>query len=1087
MKYVSIHNHTTYSTLDGLVKIDELVNRAAEFGMPALAITDHRNTSAHVKFYKDCKKAGIKPILGVEANETEDRTIHSRRERIDKGYDDYHLVLLAKDNDGLKNLYKIVSDASTIGYFDKTEQTDLSVLSGLSKGIIASSACLAGRIPKLILQGDIKKAKEWAGIFNELFDEFYLEVQPNSTEDQAKVNNALLEISKSLNIPLVLGIDTHYLDSSDADVHEILLCIQTGKTLADEKRMRFSGGPEYYLWSPEEVKRWVTSSGLPIDVIKNTLHIAEACNVELNLGGYKLPVYTPEDGSTPEEYLRRVCIEELEKRYPGKENYRHRLETELSVIISKGFASYFLILRDIMNFCDRQGIPRGGGRGSAAGCLIAYLLDITKIDPIANGLYFERFLNPYRQSLPDIDVDIGHEDRDKVIEYVRQVYGNVAQIATYSLSHLKGAVRDICRVLGVPYKDADIIAKIVPDKMPDQSDISLEKFFLPLNNMEEAISRWGQTDAEKIQKSAEAFKKAVEQYPLLLSAIKSIEGSVRAVGIHAGGILITPTELTDYCSVLASPGKIVCSLDMDDIDDFGLLKVDLLGLKTVTILHETATRVGVDLNNIPFDDEKVYKLYQEGNTHGVFQVAGGGITQYVKQVKPTRFSDLVDILALYRPGPLDAMTESGRTITDQYIYNREHPKSITVPHPDLEQIYKDSWGVMIYQEQVMAVCQKIAGYSLGGADEFRRVIGKKKVDEVEQLRQEFIYGSDNVPGGLKLGYDEDFLNMIFDQIKAFSGYAFNKSHSCAYAYLSYQTAYLKTYYPVEFMCSLLTSEQHSIDKTMANITECRRMGIKVLPVDVNHSSSGFIIETLPDGTKAIRYGFAGIKDIGEKVASEIIKHQPYKSLEDLVTRVEGRTIHKGVMRTLIMAGVFDTFNPNRYAVLYEYLFDIRKFKPEKEECPLPDDWSEERRYELDREYYGFTISGHPADDLPNKHWAQQPTDSLFYISGMVVKVNTFKDKRGREMATVVLDTPFGECKVYVFANLWEKHSHLLSSAAGNWKLVTFLVKKKRFIKRDLIETVKVYTAEEAVAEQQRRLVERLTAPVKRYSVIRFYG
>lgn len=697
------------------------------------------------------------------------------------------------------------------------------------------------------------------------------------------------------------------------------------------------------------------------------------------------------------------------------------------------------------------------------------------------------FLNPFRESLPDIDVDIGHEDRDEVIEYVRQTYGNVAQIATYSILHPKGAVRDVCRVLGIPYKEADILSGIIPNKMPDQSDISLEKFFMPLNDMAEAEERWGKNDAERIKGAAERFLKAAEPYPLLLPILHRLEGSVRAVGIHAGGVLIAPSDLTNYCSLVASPGKIVCSLDMDDVDDYGLLKVDLLGLRTVSVLHQTMTRAGVNLDKIPLDDARVYRLYQEGNTHGIFQVAGGGITQYAKQVKPARFSDLVDILALYRPGPLDALTESGRTIAEQYIYNRQHPDEISIPHPDLEQIYKDTWGVMIYQEQVMDICQKLAGYSLGGADTFRRIVGKKKVDEVEKLRQEFIYGSDEVPGGLKLGYSEELLNMVFDQIKAFSGYAFNKSHSCAYAHLSYQTAYLKTYYPVEFMCSLLTNEQHNPDKTMANIAECRRMGIPILPVDVNKSSNEFVIETTPDGMKAIRYGFAGIKDIGEAVASEIIRHQPYESLDDLVKRVEGRRVHKRVMRTLILAGIFDSFDPNRYAVLNHYMFDIRKFKPEQTECPPPDSWSDEERYRLDRELFGFTISGHPAERLPNKHWEYQPLDKPFYISGIVSKINAFNDKRGREMATVILDTPFGECKVYVFASLWRRFSPLLSAAMNNWGLLTLLVKKRHFVRQDLLEAIKVRTPDEVAEEWERYLTECLTTPVTRRSVIRFYG
>lgn len=1125
--YVSTHNHTVFSTLDGLARIEDLVARAVEYGMPAMAITDHRTVGGHVKFYKACREAGIKPLLGVEINETDDRTIHSRKEREARGFDDYHLVLLARDNDGYRSLLELMSDAATTGYFDKTAQTDMTILSRLSRGLIATSACVAGRIPRLILADRIDEAVEWAGRFRELFDQFYLEVQPNSMPEQAVVNRALLEISRKTGIPLILGVDVHYLDSRDADVQDILLCIQTGKRLSDENRMRFSGGPDYYLWHPDDIDRWLVSSGLPREVVDNTLLVAEACDVSLDLGTPRMPVFETPDGSSPEEYLRAICEAELNRRFashPDYNTYAERLKTELDVIIPRGFASYFLILKDILDYCERERIPRGGGRGSAAGSLVAYLTGITTIDPIEHGLIFERFLNPERASMPDIDVDISHEHRDQVIAYVRQKYGNVAQIATYTQLHAKSIVKDICRVYDVPYKTAEQITSALPDKMPDQSDVTLDKLFLAVNDFDAAVEKWGRQDASRLKAKMEYVLEGLrtafgDRYEQVMYAIERLEGVVRSTGIHAGGVLIAPSPLTDYCAVSYPSNKkgtsgeiLVSSVDMDDVDAYGLLKIDLLGLKTVSVLYQAAEMAGIDPVSIPLDDPAVYRLYQEGRTHGVFQVARDGITHYIKQVRPVRFSDLVDILALYRPGPLDAVTETGRTIADQYVYNRTHPESIVPPHPDLADIYRDTYGVMIYQEQLMAICRKLAGYTLGGADTFRRIVGKKKIDEVERLRQEFIYGSDRVPGGLALGYSEDFLNMIFDQIKAFAGYAFNKSHSAAYAYLSYQTAYMKVHYPVEYMCALLSSETDDADKTMHNTQECRRLGIPILPVDCNSSDVWFKVQPLADGTRGIRYGLMGVKGIGPAAAHEVVKWRPYESLRDFVTRVEGRRLHKKVMHTFILAGLFDSFNPNRFEVLREYMYDIRGFDPaevrfyydlaqkdfvgEKRhadciDCCDPAQWNEAVCHKLNLHFYGFILSGHPAENLPNHCWSSQEYDRNFYISGILMRVNEFKDKAGRDMAKLVIDTPFGECTLHVFFRAWARYKNLVHAALDSpdlgSRMLTFKVKRQKFMNTDTVVLEAAYPTEEGMAMWQSYLDDCLTPAPAAYSRYRFYA
>lgn len=1030
-------------------------------------------------------------LHNCEVNETDDRLLKSRDGRKEKGFDDYHLILLAKENRGYKNLLEIVSDAATTGLFDKTEQTDMAVLAERGSGIIATSACLAGRIPRLIMANRHDEAEIWAARFAEVFDQFYLELQPNSIPEQAAVNQALIKLARKLSLPLCVGVDTHYLTTEDAYVHEILLCIQTGKKLNDEQRLRFAGGPDYYLWSPEEIDTWARSSDIPYSAIENTLYIAEQCNVTLGLGTVKLPAFATPDGSSQEDYLVRLCHEELARRYAGTPHYQEysdRMTMELDVICSKGFAGYFLILRDILEFCRRQGIPVGGGRGSAAGSLVAYLLRITTIDPIKNGLLFHRFLNPERPSLPDIDSDISDKRRDEVIAYVRDTYGHAAQIATYSMLHPKGAVRDICRVLDIPYKEADILAGYIPDKMPDQSEVTLEKFFLPLNDRDAAVVRWGTTDADRIANKAKAFLEASSQYPQLLPVLKRLEGVVRSVGIHAGGVLIAPSELTDYSSLIASPGKTVCSLDMDDVEDCGLLKIDLLGLRTVSVVHEASALAGVDINSIPMDDPEVYRLYQEGRTHGVFQLSGDGITRYAKQVRPVRFSDLVDILALYRPGPLDAVTETGRTIAEQYVYNREHPDEIVYSHPDLREILDSTYGVIIYQEQVMEIARRLAGYSMGRSDELRKLIGKKKVDQFPAARQAF------VEGGRANGYPEALMQSLFDQIEKFGGYAFNRSHSAAYAYLSYQTAYLKAHYPVEFMCTLLSSETDSPDKTMRNVVECHRMGIPILPVDINVSSPGFKIEVLPDGTKAIRYALTAIKDIGQAVADEIVSHQPYESMSDFVKRVNGRTVHKKVMTILILAGCFDCFESNRYKLLYHYLFDIRHFKPDRVDCPDPESWGDAVRYQLDKQLFGFALTGHPAQSLPNSYWPSQPLEVPFYVSGIVTKSKTFTDKHGREMATVFVDAPFGECKLYFYAKQWSKYKSLLTSClnqdnADSCPILSMRVKRRRFMSNDILEVISVHVPDEARRLWQEYLTKCFTVPYTRRSspTIRLYA
>ena len=689
----------------------------------------HRNVGGHVKFFNECRKADIKPILGVEINETDDRLLHSRNERKDKGIRSNHMILLPKDAVGYKNLLEIVSDASTVGLFDKIEQSDFSVLSQHGKGLIATSACLAGRIPRLLYAGHYDEAREWATRYTDIFDEFYLEVQCNGTPEQILVNQQILRLSKDLGLPLVAAGDTHYINPSDYDIHDTFICIQVKALKANPDRFKFSGGPVYYLWGPDDMERWAQSEGIPLDALENTQRIADQINFELPMDLRALPSFPVPDGYTMESYLREECQRELVAQFgsPPPAEYQERVATELDVVCDKGFAGYFLILADILAFCRRERIPYGDGRGSAAGSLIAFLLRITKVDPIVHDLLFERFLNPERDSLPDIDTDISDLRRDEVIDYVRDKYGQdrVSQIATYGTLHMKSALRDTMRVFGHSFQEGDTLCKFVPDKFPDQSDVKLEKFLKCATDQAEIAELWGDFAAARLASAAKGFLEAVVEYPGVLDTVAAIEGAVRSSGIHASGVLITPLPLTNYCALNASATKQIASLDMDAVDQIGLLKMDLLGLRTASVIQNAVDMAGVDIDVIPLTDEEVFKTYRAGKTHGIFQLSGDGITDYAVRVAPKCFNDLVDILALFRPGPLDAVMDTGRTIADQYIYNRQHPGNIVLAHPDLAPIMKQSHGVMIYQEQVMSVCRKLAGYSLGGADSFRRIIGNK--------------------------------------------------------------------------------------------------------------------------------------------------------------------------------------------------------------------------------------------------------------------------------------------------------------------------------------------------------------------------
>lgn len=822
---VHFHVHTKYSAKDGLCDPDELCKRAAELGYKAIAVTEHGVMYSVMEMAETAAKYGLKFIPGCEIYETEDRTIHSRAEMQEKGYDVYHFVLLAANEEGYRDLIRIVSDAGTVGKFDGCERTDFDFIekNGLGKNIIATSACLGGRIPQMILKGQYEEAKQLALRLNDIFLQFYLEIQDNGIPEQDYVNAQLIRMSEETGIPLLLTSDIHYVYKEDGDIHDTLICIGFGKRKDDPNRMRYAGDFPYYLRSPREIYTWAQDNNIPLQALYNTKLLADFCDVKIPTGLNLMPkIETPEgfDEDTFLEYLcyeslQRYIIEQAEAGTPiNPKEYILRLNYELEVIKSKKFSSYFLVLWDFVQFLKRENIFQGPGRGSAAGCLIAFLLGITKLDPIRYGLQFERFLNPERKSMPDIDTDIPDIHRPRCIEYLKQKYGeeNVAQIMTFGRIGVKSGIRDLVRVLGLDPEIADEISKMLPNKMPDQSELEFAKLMEIAENPDKAYEKYGDKALEIVEVSRR-FKEYMEEYPEIAKTLPRIEGCIRNIGIHAGGIIISRDKISNYAPVEKGSDTAVLNVaafDMVELEKIGLLKMDFLGLRTLTVVSHTldliyeTTGERIDLYKIGRNDPKVFRLIREGHTHGLFQIAGGPITRFAQRVKPAKFEDLIDILALFRPGPLDAEVEPGITMAERYIQNGDldPDEYMQHVHPDLRPILESTRGVMVYQEQIMSIVQKLAGYTLGAADSFRRVIGKKKIKEVAALRWQFLYGRNaaekireaiekaqteeeraaleeqlylvekspvDADGALARGYDEEFCNQIFDAMAKFAG------------------------------------------------------------------------------------------------------------------------------------------------------------------------------------------------------------------------------------------------------------------------------------------------------------------------------
>ena len=965
-KFVHLHIHSEFSLLDGANRIKDLPVRAKELGMDSIAITDHGVMFGAIDFYKACKKEGVKPIIGCEVY-VAPRSRTDKQPGIDNHY--YHLILLAKNNEGYKNLSKLVSLSFVDGYYYKP-RIDREILEKYHEGLICLSACLAGEVNQALLSGQNEKAEQVALWHKKVFgDDYYIEIQNNGIKEQVLANQKLVQLARKLDIPLVATNDAHYLKREDAYNHEVLLCIQTGKRMSDEDRMKFDTD-ELYVKSPEEMAEYFKA--FP-DAIENTVKIAEQCNVEFEFGHTILPNYdVPPEYPTHYDFLKELCDKGLKKRYGENlsEEIQKRAEYELSIIKKMGYVDYYLIVWDFIHYAKINGIPVGPGRGSGAGSILAYAIEITDIDPIKYGLLFERFLNPERISMPDFDVDFSDERRQEVIDYVARKYGHdhVSQIITFGTMAAKMVIRDVARVLDYPYAEADALAKMIPNEI----HITIKK---ALEQNKELKDRYD-TD---------------EQTRKILDIAMGLEGMPRQASTHACGVVITKDPVDTYVPLYVRDGQINTQYIMTTLEELGLLKMDFLGLRNLTVIQNTIDMVkenhGIDVEfDQDMSDPKVYKLWQDGNTSGIFQFESQGMTNFMKELKPDCLEDLIAGVSLYRPGPMDQIP--------RYIRGKQNPGHNEYTHPSLEPILNVTYGCMVYQEQVMQIVRDLAGYSLGRADLVRRAMGKKKLDVMAKEREVFIHGQVDengnieVPGCVRNGIDEVSANKIFDEMAEFAKYAFNKSHAACYAVVSYRTAYLKAYYPAEFMAATLNSYLGNLDKAPQYIDECKRLGIQILKPDINKSFEKFTVE---DGK--IRFGLGAIKNVGTIPVENIVKERKekgeYKSFTDFCERVSELQVNKKCVESLIKAGAFQEFEQTRATLLASFeaiidtiqsgnkkgfngqvsMFDIGT-KQEKEDMEKQkykfeeyEEMPEKEMLSMEKEMLGIYISGHPLEKM----------------------------------------------------------------------------------------------------------------------------
>jgi DNA polymerase-3 subunit alpha len=1041
MDFAHLHVHTEYSLLDGSNKIKEYVTRVKELGMNSAAITDHGVMYGVIDFYREAKKQGIKPILGCEVYVAP----NSRFDREINGGDDryYHLVLLAENNTGYANLMKIVSKGFVEGYYYKP-RVDKALLREYHEGIIALSACLAGEVQRYLTKGLYEEAKKSALEYQDIFGEgnYFLELQDHGIPEQALVNQRMLKLSEETGIELVATNDVHYTYAEDEKAHDILLCIQTAKKLQDENRMRYEGG-QYYVKSPEEMARLFPYA---LQALDNTQRIADRCDVEIEFGVTKLPKYDVPDGLTSWEYLNKLCFEGLDKHYgnPDRE-LKERLEYELNVIKNMGYVDYFLIVWDFIKYAKDHGIAVGPGRGSAAGSIVSYCLEITNIDPIHHQLLFERFLNPDRISMPDIDIDFCYERRQEVIDYVVRKYGKdrVVQIVTFGTLAARGVIRDVGRVMDLPYAFVDTIAKMIPTEL----------------NM--TIDRALQVNSE-LRKTYETD----EQVKYLIDMAKRLEGLPRHSSMHAAGVVISQLSVDEYVPLSkAQDGSITTQFTMNTLEELGLLKMDFLGLRTLTVIQNAVILAKnknpeLDMDTIGYNDQKVLDYIGTGKTDGIFQLESAGMKSFMKELKPHSLEDIIAGISLYRPGPMDFIP--------QYIRGKNKAGAITYDCPQLEPILAPTYGCIVYQEQVMQIVRDLAGYTLGRSDLLRRAMSKKKGDVMQKERQVFVYGDKetNVPGCIANGIDEKVANKIYDEMIDFAKYAFNKSHAAAYAVVSYQTAYLKYYYPVEFMAALMTSVIENPSKVAEYIYSCRQMNIQILSPDINAGIANFSVD---DGK--IRYGLAAIKGVGKPVIEEIVADReefgPFKNLEDFISRLSVKDVlNKRVIENFIKAGALDGLGGTRKQFMSIYiqivdhvnqekkyamtgqmtLFDLVDEEQKSEfEIKLPPvgEYSKENLLAFEKEVLGVYISGHPLEEYEEK-WRRsisvttadfQPDEetgqtkvhdgAIEIIGGMIVDKTVKNTRNNQMMAFLTLEDLLGTVEVVVFPRDYEKNRLLL--------------------------------------------------------------
>ena len=1044
MGFVHLHVHTEYSLLDGACRIKNMMDRVTEIGQKAIAITDHGVMYGVIDFYRAAKKAGVKPIIGCEV-------YVAPRSRFDKTYgvdhEAYHLVLLCENETGYRNLSYMVSQAFVEGFYGKP-RVDLELLRAHHEGLIALSACVAGQIPQLILSKDYDGAKakalELSGIFGE--GNFYLELQDHGLSEQQEINQGILRLSRETGLPLVITNDAHYLRKEDSRMQDVLMCVQMGKTVDDPNRMRFETD-EFYLKSEEELRQLFPQQA---EAFENTVKIAERCNVEFTFGKYHLPEFQLPEGYDSLTYLKELCGKGFEERYGGRHpEYRQQLDYEIDMIEKMGFTDYFLIVSDFVRYAKSVGIPVGPGRGSAAGSMVSYTLHITDLDPMQYSLYFERFLNPERISMPDIDMDFGDTRRGEVVDYVREKYGEdrVAQIVTFGTMAARGAIRDVGRALNFTYAETDVVAKLVPT--------------MPLHiTLDEAL---------KVSPQLKEMYDGDERVKELIDTARSLEGMPRNTSTHAAGVVITKNPVHTYVPLATNDDVIVTQYTMTTLEELGLLKMDFLGLRNLTVIEDAVQDIrkkvpDFDMSRIPDDDPDTFAMLSAGQTSGVFQMESAGMTGVCVQLKPQSIEDITAIVALYRPGPMESIP--------RFVQNKFNPQSVVYKHPMLQPILQVTYGCIVYQEQVIEIFRRLGGFSLGQADNVRRAISKKKQDIIVAERKAFVHGDPqrNIHGAVAVGVPEDVANAIYDEIFDFANYAFNKAHAVCYAKVAYDTAYLKCHYPKEYMAALMTSVLDSSVKVSGYIGDCKELGIAVLPPDINESNAHFTV--VPEG---IRFGLAAVKNIGrgfiQKVTVEREKGGAFRNLEDFCSRLHGTELNKRAVENLIKCGACDCFGLHRSQLLYIYeavmdsVADSRRRNVEGQmglfdmggetedtavSVAVPDlpELSPQDRMSMEKEVTGLYLSGHPMDDYRSMLKQSQVAaigeilecfetggtefadEQVVTVAGMVQQMKMKTTRNNSLMAYITLEDDTGAMEMLVFSNSIDRYGGYLTENAA---------------------------------------------------------